>query len=98
VVRAKLENYYTFKIVGREPLMVDCVKWDEMGEPLETYHINPNSFEARTSCSCPAYTWQCKHRKCVEQAMREGRMEELWKWKWDPKGGWQELDDMRQDF
>jgi hypothetical protein len=30
--------------------------------------------------------------------MEEGKIEELWHWKWDEVNGWQRLDDMKEDF
>lgn len=95
MVKAKLNYYYTFKVVSkpREELRVEAHKWDEMGGHEETYIVRPSgcSFIA---CTCPAYK-ECKHLKCVKEACVDGKIDHLWEWKWDEKNGWARLDDIQ---
>lgn len=96
VVYAKMQYFYTFKVVSQdgEPFKVDCMKWEEAtGEgPVEIYHVKPE--HQWMACSCPAYR-KCKHQKCVEELLEDGKIQELWKWRWDEKKGWQPLDDIQ---
>lgn len=99
MVRAKLQYYYTFKVTSKqgEPLRVECHKWEEeTGEHSgTTYIVAPEKLEAWLGkCSCPAYR-TCKHVKCVEEALADGKAQEFWKWRWDEKNGWAELKDIQ---
>lgn len=93
----KVKNYYTFKVLGQDPLRFQAVKWDIAGEPETTYNIDPNAY-CVAACSCPAWRWDCKHRKCVEYILEHHLTGELHKWKWDEVNGWQQLNDMKEDF
>jgi hypothetical protein len=91
MVRASLQYYYTFKKVGD---IVECHKWEEgTGDPVGiTYKIKPG--QIYMGCDCPAWR-KCKHQTCVEEAIESGKINELWKWKWSEKKGWQELNDIQ---
>lgn len=98
MVRAKLGHYYTFRIISQpnNTLVVECMKWEEFAsQPGTTYKITPHLPGSHGGCSCPAWKDQCKHRKCVTEAMESGKIDELWKWRWDEKRGWQPIDDMK---
>jgi hypothetical protein len=97
VVRAKLDVYYTFKIVSGagEQLKVHCLKWEEFSDvPLTTYTILPENHSPTGGCDCPAWTSQCKHRRCVDEALKDGKAQEFHKWRWYEKGGWVETQDI----
>jgi hypothetical protein len=99
MVRASLQYYYTFKVVSSsgEPLKVEAHKWEEeTGDHSgTTYTVEPEKLEAWLGqCSCPAYR-KCKHIKCVEEVLQDGRIYELWKWRWNEKHGWSELKDIQ---
>lgn len=93
MVRAKLQYYYTFKIAGENPLIVEAHKWEEeTGDHSgTTYKINPNN--DWQGCDCPAWR-KCKHQRCVQEAIESGKIASLWKWRWDEKKGWTELKDI----
>lgn len=96
MVRAKLQYYYTFKIISApdaEQLVVEVHKWEEEtgAHSGTTYKTKP--FLVWMACSCPA-TRKCKHLKCAEEAVETGKAQEFWKWRWDEKNGWRELDDI----
>lgn len=99
MVRAKLQYYYTFKVVSGmlpgEELVVECHKWEEeTGDHAgDIYKVRPDG-STFVSCSCPAYR-ECKHLKCVKEARADGKIDELWKWRWDENQGWKELDDLK---
>lgn len=98
MVKARLDIYYTFKIMSQpgEQLLVHALKWEEFSDvPIETYRIMPDNHSATGGCSCPAWTSACKHRKCVDEARQDGKINELHKWKWTEKHGWAEVDDIR---
>lgn len=97
MVKAKLGFYYTFRLVATEPqILVHALKWEEMAEvPAETYKVKPNDHSPMGGCSCPAWTNNCKHMKCVREAITSGKINELYKWQWTEKGGWQELTDIK---
>jgi len=96
MVRAKLPIYYTFRVVEQEPLKVECKKWEEGSDlPMETYKIEPDNPSIHGGCSCPAWTNNCKHMKCVKEARQDGKINELYHWKWDEKAGWTRIDDIR---
>ena len=94
-------HYYTFKVLTPqvEPtsmdFQVECTKWDEFNEdiPEESYKISPANRTAVGGCSCPAWKWDCKHVKCVNEAIADGKIHSLWQWKWTEKKGWEPLDD-----
>lgn len=99
MVRAKLLYYYTFKAVEvKTPnegtiAIVECHKWEEAtGEHVDIYKVRPGI--DWMGCSCPAYR-RCKHQNCVDEAIADGRIQELWKWRWDEKAGWTELKDIQ---
>lgn len=95
MVRAKLSVYYTFRVMEESPLKVECKKWEEGADvPMETYVVHPGDACVVSGCSCPAWTNQCKHRRCVDEARRDGKINELYHWKWDEKGGWTRVDDI----
>lgn len=90
VVRAKLQYYYTFKAVGD---IIQCHKWEEAtGEHADMYKVTPNT--DWHGCTCAAWK-KCKHQRCVEEAILDGRIRELWRWRWDEKQGWTELKDIQ---
>lgn len=101
MVRAKLDVYYTFKVMSEPSVsvhspafLVHCYKWEEFGDmPLETYKVSPNNRSAVGGCSCPAWTANCKHRKCVEEAIKDGKAYEFHKWRWAERGGWEQNTD-----
>lgn len=98
MVRAKLQYYYTFKpkVIDGELKVVECHKWEEAtGEHAEMYRVQVG-VEWR-GCSCPAYR-ACKHQKCVRELIESGRIQEPWKWRWDEKAGWQEMDDIPEEI
>lgn len=96
MVRAKLQYYYTFKVVSGdgEALKVEAHKWEEeTGDHSgTTYIVRPDN--SWMGCSCPA-TRTCKHWNCVQEAVKDGKINELWKWRWDEKQGWTELKDIQ---
>lgn len=88
--------YYTFKrVLPAEAGMlekVECHKWEASGEHTGVvYKVIPGT--SWQGCDCPAWR-ECKHQKCVQEAFDSGKIDELWKWRWDEKGGWQMLDDI----
>jgi hypothetical protein len=93
---AALKYYYTFKVaptVDGTALVVECHKWEEAtGEHVETYRVKPG--QQYMGCTCPAYR-TCKHQKCVDEALEDGKIGELWKWRWDEKNKWTELKDIQ---
>lgn len=96
---AKSGIYYTFKVMTpelnvRDPnFLVQCHKWDEYGdEPMATYRLLPNNHSAVGGCSCPAWKANCKHRKCVDELIDRGYIQEAHRWCWAEKAGWT-LDD-----
>lgn len=90
MVRQKLDVYYTFKVTGQDPLRIDCYKWTEFDDvPTDTYKIMPHNKGPLGGCSCPAWTSNCKHMKCVDEAIADGKINELWKWRWSEREGWQ---------
>lgn len=89
-MKKKPGHYYTFRLVSGNPLKVDCYKWDELlDEVVETYHIQPNNTTIHGGCSCPAWRNDCKHMKCVKEAIELGRLDELHVWSWKD-GVWTE--------
>lgn len=93
MVSAKLDYFYTWKVVDEEAFKFACTKWEELsGEPIDTYTIEPNVGSNR-ACSCQAYKRECKHLVQLEEARYRGY--DLWAWRWDAKGGWVKLDDFR---
>lgn len=96
MVRAKLQYYYTFKIVSGEgePLKVEAHKWEEeTGDHSgDTYIVRPDG-ASFISCSCPAFK-ECKHLRCVKEAIQDGKAQEFWNWRWDEKNGWKKVDDI----
>lgn len=87
--------YYTFRKVKDGPLTVEAKKWDDMVSedvPIETYIVRPEG-AGLSRCSCPAYR-ECKHYKCVVEAMADNKINELWAWKWTEHQGWIKLDDI----
>jgi hypothetical protein len=96
MVRAKLQVYYTFKLipaVAEKPAVVECHKWEEAtGDHVEKYVVRPG--QNYMGCSCPAYR-RCKHQNCVQEAYDTGKIDELWKWRWDEKQKWQPLSDIQ---
>lgn len=94
MVRAKLQYYYTFKVISSasDELRVEAHKWDEMGGHEETYVVRPTGCTF-VACTCPAYR-ECKHLKCVKDTLVDGKIDELWKWRWDEKQGWTKLGDI----
>lgn len=90
MVRAKLQYYYTFKAVGD---IIQCHKWEEAtGEHADMYKVTPNT--DWHGCTCAAWK-KCKHQRCVEEAILDGKIRELWRWRWDEKQGWTELKDIQ---
>lgn len=85
--------YYTFKVVNLDPLKLECHKWEREGEHTGTiYKVEP-TMQFR-GCDCPAWKNNCKHMKCAKEIVESGKLDELWKWRWDEKAGWQQLDDI----
>jgi hypothetical protein len=94
MVSAKIPNYYTWRYVDEQQVLAECMKWEEDGVvPIEVYKINPIEYSNR-ACSCQAYKRECKHLTRLEEARATGKGAELWKWRWDPKNGWKEVDDI----
>ncbi|MEB3025854.1 hypothetical protein, partial [Parvimonas sp. M13] len=92
---AKMGIYYTFRLLAEHPLKVEAHKWEEFGDmPIATYVVDTGNPSNR-GCSCPAFTSQCKHKRCVEEARERNILGELFQWKWLEKGGWQKTDDIR---
>lgn len=88
--------YYTFRKVRDIPLLVEAMKWDDNVSdeiPVETYKVKPED-QGMFKCSCPAYR-ECKHYKCVHEAIQDGKIDELWSWMWSERGGWQRVDDIK---
>lgn len=88
--------YYTFRKVKDAPLTVEAKKWDDNVSdelPVETYVVRPEGI-GLSKCSCPAYR-ECKHYKCVHEAMQSGFIDMLYEYMWTERRGWQKLDDIR---
>lgn len=87
--------YYTFREIQRNPFRrIEVAKWDENDSmPLETYEVLPEGRKGRFMCSCPAYV-VCKHSKAVLEAMKDGKINELYNWRWSV-AGWQRCGDMQ---
>lgn len=96
MVRAREQYYYTFRLVTESPVKVECMKWGEFDDvPTATYTIHPDNASPTGGCSCPAWTNNCKHMKCVREALADGKINELFHWKWDEKRTWTRVDDIR---
>lgn len=91
----KVTYYYTFKVSELKEdgglKTVECTKWEELGEPVGVYKVKPGHYFQ--GCDCPAYR-QCKHQKCVDEAIETGKIEALWEWRWDEVNGWTRLNDI----
>lgn len=88
--------YYTFRKVKDAPLTVEALKWDDNVSdelPVATYIVRPEG-GGLSKCSCPAYR-ECKHFKCVTEAMSDGKIDEFWHWIWHEKKGWERVEDIR---
>lgn len=103
----KAHIYYTFKVLtptldrSDAGFTVACMKWDEMEGsdelPVETYKIAPNNRTVVGGCSCPAWKWDCKHVRCVNEAIADGKLGELHRWRWGEKTGWVQMNDLHTD-
>lgn len=95
MVANRRSHYYTFRVIEEgPPIIVEAKKWNDFDDLEGTYRIDTGN-PSNQGCSCPAYTSQCKHRKCVEEAVERGYAGEFHRWRWDEKQGWIRLDDIR---
>lgn len=89
MVKDKPDYHYTFRIIGEDPLIVEVQKWEEFSDfPTASYKVDIANPSVHSGCSCPAYTSNCVHRKCVQEALSDGKAKEFHKWWWDRKHGW----------
>lgn len=89
-----LLTYYTFRVITNVPnsMAVDCHKWQEGDDiPSATYRINPLYKGPHGGCSCPAWKWDCKHMKCMLEAIDKGFVDNLHNLRWSEKYGWEEF-------
>lgn len=104
----KAHIYYTFKVLSGNnhrpedfEFQVAVHKWDELEGsdelPVDTYKVMPNNRTAVGGCSCPAWKWDCKHWKAVNEAIKLGYAGEFHRYKWTERGGWEKLDDLHVD-
>jgi hypothetical protein len=85
-------SYYTFRLVSRAPLKIECAKWDDGSTvPESVYVVYPET----DSCSCVAMKRECKH---VQRAHEITKTPELvavmFHWRWDERNGWIEMHDI----
>lgn len=58
------------------------LKWAEGDDiPSDTYVVIPGNGWSTHACNCAAYSI-CKHQRAVREAITDGKINELWKWRW----------------
>lgn len=69
---------------------MDVCKWENSKNPEVIYRVYPRT----NSCSCVATKRDCRHVKMVLSMIDPEFIGEMYRWKWDSKNGFTEMNDM----